>query len=239
MSKGVYLKAGLVPLLIVAGNAHARFVSVDPVQANPNNGTNFNRYYYANNNPYKFTDPDGRVAIITHQRDGSVTIQVPMKFSGPQATAENISSIKSQAAEAFSGTHQINGNSTQVNFQVVDITSSTPAAAHNEVQLISGTTSHPTGRSFVNAVGGTSGEINMSSSGIAHGEASHEMGHFAGAQDQYSYTTGQVNAAYAGNLMGQLPGTVDSRNIGEMLTNSNNIIRHEQPPQPEKFIGPR
>lgn len=28
--------------------------------ANPNNGTNFNRYWYANNNPYKFTDPDGR-----------------------------------------------------------------------------------------------------------------------------------------------------------------------------------
>lgn len=24
------------------------------------NGTNFNRYWYGNNNPYKFTDPDGR-----------------------------------------------------------------------------------------------------------------------------------------------------------------------------------
>jgi hypothetical protein len=28
--------------------------------ANPKNGSNFNRYKYANNNPYKFTDPDGR-----------------------------------------------------------------------------------------------------------------------------------------------------------------------------------
>ena len=39
-----------------------RFLSVDPVTANSVNGGNFNRYWYANNNPYKFTDPDGRQA---------------------------------------------------------------------------------------------------------------------------------------------------------------------------------
>ncbi|MCI4569370.1 RHS repeat-associated core domain-containing protein [Lysobacter sp. CFH 32150] len=37
-----------------------RFLSVDPVTANGNTGGNFNRYWYANNNPYRFTDPDGR-----------------------------------------------------------------------------------------------------------------------------------------------------------------------------------
>ena len=47
-------------LLLVSGTANARFVSVDPVQANANNGQNFNRYNYGNNNPYKFKDPDGR-----------------------------------------------------------------------------------------------------------------------------------------------------------------------------------
>ena len=35
-------------------------MSVDPVQANPNTGQNFSRYNYGNNNPYRFTDPDGR-----------------------------------------------------------------------------------------------------------------------------------------------------------------------------------
>lgn len=39
-----------------------RFLSVDPVTANAAGGTNFNRYWYANNNPYKFIDPDGRQA---------------------------------------------------------------------------------------------------------------------------------------------------------------------------------
>lgn len=39
-----------------------RFLSVDPVTASSVNGSNFNRYWYANNNPYKFTDPDGRIS---------------------------------------------------------------------------------------------------------------------------------------------------------------------------------
>jgi len=41
-----------------------RFLSVDPVTASSVNGSNFNRYWYANNNPYKFVDPDGRFGHI-------------------------------------------------------------------------------------------------------------------------------------------------------------------------------
>lgn len=36
---------------------------MDPVTANSVNGNNFNRYWYANNNPYKFSDPDGRQSV--------------------------------------------------------------------------------------------------------------------------------------------------------------------------------
>ncbi|MBB4131839.1 hypothetical protein [Xanthomonas sp. 3075] len=42
---------------LICGHAPA---STDPVKVNPNTGTSFNRYSYANNNPYKFIDPDGR-----------------------------------------------------------------------------------------------------------------------------------------------------------------------------------
>lgn len=51
-------------MLLATSSVHARFVSVDPVKAESNKGTNFNRYYYGNNNPYKFTDPDGRISVI-------------------------------------------------------------------------------------------------------------------------------------------------------------------------------
>jgi len=47
-------------LLVFTLEVSARFVSVDPVQADSDTGQNFNRYYYAFNNPYRFTDPDGR-----------------------------------------------------------------------------------------------------------------------------------------------------------------------------------
>ncbi|UOV04600.1 hypothetical protein MUU75_16070 [Pseudoxanthomonas mexicana] len=40
-----------------------RFLSVDPVTALSNPIGMFNRYWYANNNPYKFTDPDGRLTV--------------------------------------------------------------------------------------------------------------------------------------------------------------------------------
>lgn len=41
-----------------------RFLSVDPVAADSVLASNFNRYWYANNNPYRFTDPDGRSIVI-------------------------------------------------------------------------------------------------------------------------------------------------------------------------------
>jgi len=49
-----------VLIVMLSHPAGARFLSKDPVEANPKNGTNFNRYHYANNNPYRYYDPDGR-----------------------------------------------------------------------------------------------------------------------------------------------------------------------------------
>ena len=37
-----------------------RFLSIDPVTTDADTGSSFNRYVYANNSPYRFTDPDGR-----------------------------------------------------------------------------------------------------------------------------------------------------------------------------------
>jgi hypothetical protein len=44
--------------------AHARFLGADPVKPDTNTGENFNRYSYANNSPYRYTDPDGRLPIL-------------------------------------------------------------------------------------------------------------------------------------------------------------------------------
>jgi len=41
-----------------------RFMAMDPAGVNPNDPRTFNRYVYANNNPYKFVDPDGRLSML-------------------------------------------------------------------------------------------------------------------------------------------------------------------------------
>ncbi len=46
------------------GGPVGRFMSPDPVGVDPSSGANFNRYWYANNNPHKYVDPDGRAACV-------------------------------------------------------------------------------------------------------------------------------------------------------------------------------
>ncbi|MDC0435397.1 RHS repeat-associated core domain-containing protein [bacterium] len=41
-----------------------RFLSIDPVDANPNEPMTFNRYAYANNNPYSYVDPNGELPVL-------------------------------------------------------------------------------------------------------------------------------------------------------------------------------
>jgi RHS repeat-associated protein len=53
--------------------AIGRFLSVDPSYADPSSGGNFNRYWYANNSPYRFTDPDGRLAATSDSDACGVT----------------------------------------------------------------------------------------------------------------------------------------------------------------------
>lgn len=42
-----------------------RFLSIDPVTTDVQSGASFNRYAYAENNPYRYVDPDGRFSRQT------------------------------------------------------------------------------------------------------------------------------------------------------------------------------
>ncbi|QHB70584.1 RHS repeat-associated core domain-containing protein [Stenotrophomonas sp. 364] len=63
-----------------------RFLSADPVEPSANKGQNFSRYKYANNNPYRFTDPDGRQERSA-ERFGDAFAENPGAFEqfGPAA----------------------------------------------------------------------------------------------------------------------------------------------------------
>jgi RHS repeat-associated protein len=65
-----------------------QFLSVDPVTAYGDPVGSFNRYWYANNNPYKFTDPDGRIAYQVGN-----TIYIPVTFRGSGASSDLVRSV--------------------------------------------------------------------------------------------------------------------------------------------------
>jgi RHS repeat-associated protein len=53
------------------------FLAIDPVDVDPMTGGNFNRYAYANNNPFKYVDPDGRSATLAVQSFMAADVAVP------------------------------------------------------------------------------------------------------------------------------------------------------------------
>lgn len=88
MMRTIQLSFSLV-LCLTAFTASARFVSTDSVQPKPNTGENFNRYYYGNNNPYKFTDPDGRaVSLAGAPADQQKFIQQTYQLTGSTVAAD-------------------------------------------------------------------------------------------------------------------------------------------------------
>ena len=83
--------------------AHARFVSVDPVQPDAQTGAQFNRYAYAEDNPYRFTDPDGRFPIMVPLFFGAGLLLTSGDANAPRPGERTRSMSAGDAAERFAG----------------------------------------------------------------------------------------------------------------------------------------
>lgn len=84
------------------------FLSVDPITADRNSGGNFNRYKYAANNPYKFTDPDGRQEAADRFGDqfkkdaesGNAEVYAPLRGPAVVITAAMAAPVVAVVGEA-------------------------------------------------------------------------------------------------------------------------------------------
>jgi len=198
-----------------------RFLSVDPVTANSSTGANFNRYWYAANNPYKFTDPDGRAHDVFWVNENTVTVVIPFAISDPTGTAKFTSpQVSAAIQDKFSGSIAIDGVQVQVNAVglPVELNSRTNNSEHVNVIDVNRNTK----RSSTNRIGGN--RIDLRGSAGADVVA-HELGHAAGAGDQYPTgvdASGQRIPATAqgttGNVMGDMTGKANAQTLREVVT---------------------
>ncbi len=230
MRSSIVILAAICAMSGLAGPANA---SNDPVRANPNTGANFNRYAYANNNPYTFTDPNGRVGKLFWTSSNQVTYTLPYVIVGSATPQFTPAQINAQIARNFSGTVNVNGTAVTVTAQAVQVTSPKPGEPVNTITVVPTTEGVTrTGRSETNAIGGNQITVGATGSQAATPvTVSHELGgHAGGAGDQYAGGvdvnghTLQADVPGPNNIMHDLSGAgANQQTLGEVIGAKTNI----------------
>ena len=157
-----------------------RFLSVDPIVTDPRTGATFNRYYYANNSPFRFFDPDGRASKVFWSSESTATVTVPFSISDPHGIAAfNGDQVAADFNARFSGTAVIDGVNVTATAIAVEVPFSLDLLTNEDVNVI--TVNPQTTQSTTSKIGGRSVDLR----GTAGADVvSHELGHAAGAGDQ-------------------------------------------------------
>lgn len=87
-----------------------RFLSVDPVVINAKTGRSFNRYFYGNGNPYRYKDPDGRLAQELIVVGGGVLLLSAACDTCRQAIGNGIAAVASAIGRMFNQSDSGNGS---------------------------------------------------------------------------------------------------------------------------------
>ncbi|GAB2498544.1 hypothetical protein GCM10027266_15800 [Arenimonas alkanexedens] len=187
----------------------------------------FNRYFYANNNPYRFVDPDGRAHQIFWSSENTATVVVPFAVSDPHGVAAFTGAqVAADFNARFSGATVIDGVKVTVTAVAIEVPFSLGSLTNENVNVV--TVNPQTTTSTTSKIGGRAVDLR----GTAGADVvSHELGHAAGAGDQRG---GGVDVS-GQRIPGGVPATPGA--MGDNVGPANDQTRREILQAPSAKVG--
>ena len=193
--------------------ALGRFLQTDPTGV----ADDLNLYGYVGNGAINARDPSGLAAVVS-KYGNDVYIVLTVVYTGPNAIAR--AAVADAAIQnAWTG----NFGGLNVRTIVASVVANTPGSLA-AAQGANMTTVNFVPSGHASLTGGTRsnqtltvGNWNDSASPL---EYAHEAGHIMGLKDRYTSPPYTIDRGWTGNLMAQLPGIVEPRNISGVLANA-------------------
>ena len=210
--------------------AIGRFISSDPASINTSQPHNFSRYAYANNNPYLFVDLDGREASLYWSSSSTVVATIRYSTTGSPLPFSR-QAMAQQTRAGFSGLVNVGGKIVNITTKVEYVANAAGQPGVTTLNVVPDTaTVTKSGRSETNRVGGD--QVTLGAGGVDAASvvtAEHELGHVAGAGDQYKggidVNGGTLPADVAGsaNVMKTLlSNQANDQSLREIIQSSSN-----------------
>ena len=168
-------------------------------------------FSYGGGNPTSYTDPFGLILNGMTFNGNNITIDLRINYQDQYGNPLNNPGLalawNMAIASAWSGNYLVDGVMKNVQ---VNVSSGCTCTKNNAVRVIPGMPSNGQDLSNFNSLSTWGNDSTF-------GDVIHEAGHLMGINHDYYFSNGTAQPGWEGNIMATTSGTVDARNINEIL----------------------